>query len=268
MTTQRYEASAILNNQGVEAINAGDLGRACELLVRALHSVRGSLESTAAADRDDPPTPTITSRPSCPVITSERCTATGSTPLSPPSSNTSGEHSSMFLVYSMGVPIEMPSDRNAMDLDCRVYSGTIIFNLALVHHLKGLLGSTKVQQQALHNAMSLYEKCYVLVIGFLHELSHETNLDHVRAGRSSVRLLTMALLNNMVHLSWEFMNYHQSQDTFYALIEFALSSSSSSSSSYEDPHTSSNTNAVEELKQSFLLNAMIHHNRAPIAAAA
>jgi hypothetical protein len=264
---QQYEASAILNNQGVEAINAGDLGRACELLLRALHSVRGSLESTAAVNRDEPHTATITtSRPSSPV-SSEKCTSM-STPLSTPSS--SGEHSSMFLVYTKGVPIEMPSDRNytAVTLDCRVFSGTIIYNLALVHHLKGIPGSTKVQQHALKSAMSLYEKCYVLVTGFLHELSHETNPEHVLAGRSSVRLLTMALLNNMGHLSWEFMDYHQSQDMFYALIEFALSSSSSSSSTYEATHTTTNGLVVEELKQSFLLNAMIHHNRAPIAAAA
>ena len=123
-------------------------------------------------------------------------------------------------------------------------SAIIIFNLAVVYHVKAV-GESVSQGPRLCKAKSLYEKSYLLLA--------DCNVLACAGGNPTIDLLSMALLNNLAQITYELTEYDSSQLYFQELVRFAHSVS---------PDAYGNCSIatfMDYQKSSFLLNAMFLH---------
>lgn len=125
-------------------------------------------------------------------------------------------------------------------IDTTVASSIVLFNLALVHHLKGLNESSSL---CLSKAHSFYFKGYQLLAG--------TGMELGSSGNPVVDLLSMALLNNAAQVGRELCYKQISQETFKQLVRVANQVNA------VDYGESSIAVFMEQVKCDFLLNAIV-----------
>jgi tetratricopeptide (TPR) repeat protein len=137
-------------------------------------------------------------------------------------------------------------------INTTVISTIVIFNLALVYHIKGL-HEKALTDARLHKAHSLYTKAYLLL--------NDAGVTFGSTGNAVVDLLSMAVSNNLAQVSYELLSYEESRAHFDSLIRFALTVVPGR---YEDQYVGS---VMDQQKSNFLLNAIILHapNLAPAA---
>jgi tetratricopeptide (TPR) repeat protein len=107
-----------------------------------------------------------------------------------PPAATGGDHSSFF-VYRHALKVNISGGMDsAKDMDI-VISAIIIFNMALLYHLKGIRENTASKYHA--KSMRLYNMSLELL----------KNLDNNSSHHEDVVLLQVACWNNMSHISYE-----------------------------------------------------------------
>ena len=163
------------------------------------------------------------------------------------------EESSVPFVHSNAINVIPSPHAYSPDelINTTVVSSIILFNLALVYHLKGLEASGESTMR-LAKARSLYQKSQLLLADARVPLSS--------TGNPVIDMLVMALYNNLAQASFEMSIYEDSRVYFEGLIRFALTVTPSR---YGDASIAS---MIDQQKSNFLLNAIILH--APKLAAA
>ena len=126
------------------------------------------------------------------------------------------------------------------NIDTIVASSIVLFNLALVYHLKGL---NETSSRCLSKAHSFYFKSYQLLAG--------TGMNLGGSGNPAVDLVSMALLNNAAQVGRELCYKKISQETFEQLVRVA---SQVNAAGYGE---SSIAVFMEQVKCDFLLNAIV-----------
>jgi hypothetical protein len=159
-------------------------------------------------------------------------------------------------VYSRGMRmLTAPGDCFSHDLvqDGTIRSAIVVYNLALVFHLKGF---NKNEALHLQKAKHLYEHSYQLLVDTIRPFGGGPT------GNASVDLLVLALMNNLAEISLEMSGYYDdTRAMFEHLLEFAVSTRSRE---YGEEEVSA---FMEQESSYFLLNASIL-GLAPAAAAA
>jgi tetratricopeptide (TPR) repeat protein len=242
MNTLQYEVTVEANNNGVAYLEAGDFHKALESFSVALKHTMGDLDPNRSAgiddlsahsdnhgapsERQESMAPPASTRPVARVTTSE--TKSASAPFA----------------YARGINlIPYASAYSLNDLiNTTVVSSIIIFNLSIIYHLKGLEGRS-MGRTRLHKAKSLYQKS--------HRLLADAGVPLGSTGNPVVDMLSMALYNNLAHVSYELQGYDESKAFFQNLIRFALTVLPSK---YGDPQVGL---LLDQQKSNFLLNAII-----------
>lgn len=135
-------------------------------------------------------------------------------------------------------------------VDVTVASSIVLFNLALIHHIKGLKESSS---RYLLKAESFYCRSYQLLV--------DTGLDLGRSGNPVIDFISMALLNNAAQVGRELCHSELSREQFQKLLKVATQVNAAS---YGD---SSIAVFMEETKNDFLLNAIVLCDQSRAAAA-
>ena len=128
-------------------------------------------------------------------------------------------------------------------INTTVISTLVIFNLAVVYHIKGL-HEKNLSDRRLLKAHSLYTKAHLLL--------HDAGVSF-STGNAVVDLLSMAVANNVANVCYELSRYDESRRYFDGLIRFALTVVPGR---YGDQYVGS---VMDQQKSNFLLNAIILH---------
>jgi hypothetical protein len=137
--------------------------------------------------------------------------------------------------------------------DGTIRSAIIVYNVALVFHLKGF---NEASQAALQKAKHQYESSYQLLEETISSFGGGPT------GNASIDLLVMALMNNLAEISLEMSGYYDvTRAMFEHLLQFAVSTGYIG---YGDEEVST---FMQQESSYFLLNATIL-GLAPAAAAA
>ncbi|CAB9526548.1 expressed unknown protein [Seminavis robusta] len=244
------QAAADLNNVAVAYLERGDLRRALELFRTALRTTMGELRPAGAPPLVPPPMP--------PQEQQHQAAGQG------PANNDNRQHPrdtkpefnspGTPFVHCQGFGIVGTPGSYSPDplINTTVISTIIIFNLAVVYHLKGL-HEKALNESRLHKARSLYVKAHLLL--------NDAGVSYGSTGNAVVDLLSMAVSNNLAQVSYELSSYDESRAHFDGLIRFALTVVPSR---YGDRYVGS---IMDQQKSNFLLNAIILHapNLAPAA---
>jgi tetratricopeptide (TPR) repeat protein len=178
------------NNLGVAYLETADFGRALECFRSALIKFTDPELSSALAEYDS-------------SSHKERlCVQT-------PDSSTIFAYTNGIILMSHALAYSPDEVANK-----NVVASIILFNLALVNHLKGL-GSPSQRRLLLDKAARLYEQSHGLLL--------EVGVARIATGNCVVDVLCMALFNNMAHVAFELSAYPASRLLFDSLISFALS---------------------------------------------
>jgi hypothetical protein len=149
-----------------------------------------------------------------------------------------------------------------MRINATIVASIVVFNLAIVCHLKGLEagggpGSAATASARLNRAKLLYERSQRLLADALgYSLCFSR-------GSPVADMLTMASINNLALLHYETAQYDESKHYFDQLIQYT--STMSSSPSCRDDYVAS---MMDRIKSNFLLNAIILQNKPSLAPAA
>lgn len=127
-------------------------------------------------------------------------------------------------------------------VNATIVSSIIIFNLSIIYHLKGLEAGDR-SVQLLNKARSLYQKCQSLVA--------DAGVPLGATGNPVIDMLSMALYNNLAHVSFEMDCYGDSRLYFEHLIQVSLTVVPES---YGDAYSGI---LLDQQKSHFLLNAII-----------
>jgi hypothetical protein len=127
-------------------------------------------------------------------------------------------------------------------VNATIVSSIIIFNLSIIYHLKGLEAGDR-SVHLLDKARSLYQKC--------HSLIADAGVPLGATGNPVIDMLSMALYNNLAHVSFEMDCYGDSRQYFEHLIRFSLTVVPES---YGDAYVGV---LLDQQKSHFLLNAII-----------
>jgi tetratricopeptide (TPR) repeat protein len=257
-----YQLAAELNNLGGAYLEAGQLKKSMELFRDALRytlcdlqpqedgSGKGSFPASPPASlcQYDAPMgkPASLGEASLPPMTRLSVPASAEYEGVP-------SPSSVPFVHSHAINV-IPSP-NAYSTDTlvntTVVSSIVLFNLGIVYHLKGLVGTGEATMR-LAKARSLYHKSQLLLV--------DAGVPPSSTGNPVIDMLCMALYNNLAQVSFEMLSYNDSRSYFEHLIQFALTVVPSR---YGDATIAA---LVDQQKSNFLLNAIILH--APKLAAA
>jgi hypothetical protein len=205
------ETIADWNNRGGDCLQRGDLVRALDCFREAHSQLSASHRSATAkavvgdSEEDATLTSTNTSRVSVPPSTT---TTTDLTFIPDDATNHYQTAPSTTTVYTEAIPIPTGKGSFASDQSIEYFnmcsSSCIVFNVALIYHLKALMevNCHKRQQQML-KAKSLYDKCTRLIFaqGIGYCVSKHPILD----------LLSMAVLNNYAHVSYELYEFEKTK---------------------------------------------------------
>lgn len=251
--TMSFPLAAELNNLGVVRLNEGDLRGALDLFRESLSYTAGELTSSTGV-------PTSSSSSAAPVspgpVTSVQFTnlkdttveeATSASvvanPTVPPLDGPQVILSTPF-VHSKGIDvIPMPNAYSSdVLINTAIVSSIVVFNLAVVCHLKGLEGGPAANIRLL-KAKSLYERSQRLLM--------DACIPCHSIGNPVTDMISMASLNNMAQLNYETGHYEESKQCFEQLIRFA---STIVPALYGDPYVGS---LMYHTKSNFLLNAII-----------
>jgi tetratricopeptide (TPR) repeat protein len=127
-------------------------------------------------------------------------------------------------------------------VNATIVSSIIIFNLSIIYHLKGLEAGDR-SVHLLKKARALYQKC--------HGLIADAGVPLGATGNPVIDMLSMALYNNLAHVSFEMDCYGDSRRYFEHLIRFSLTVVPES---YGDAYVGV---LLDQQKSHFLLNAII-----------
>jgi hypothetical protein len=224
---------AQLNNLGVACLERGDFGHSFHLFREALASsmAMGEAEAHQQPCRSDP-APTLLSN----TTSTSDCTSwpLSSSPLRISSAVTTDHaatafqewnagsdllavhhfHAQGFLIEGTSVSSSLPQQQQQEQLslvDTTICSSIIIFNLALLHHLRAKASPTLWdQQQFTSRATTLYKNCCVLLFepsGMDYWSSSLSSTATAASGAAAhnpvLDILRMAVLTNSAHLQFE-----------------------------------------------------------------
>ena len=235
------QAVAGRNNLGVSCIDSGDVQSALDHFSAALKYTMGDLDAIDGGGQDDLNKPcnflvTLPSEADAnlhakPAIVSRRSNGVA-TPVSLP------------FVYTRGINVIPCAGAYSSDplINMTIMSSIIIFNISIVYHLKGLEEESSGRFR-LSKAKSLYEKSRRL-------LSH-AGVPLNATGNPVIDVLSMALYNNLAHVSFELRLFVESRNCFDRLIRFALTVVPLR---YGDHYVAT---LLDQQKSNFLLNAII-----------
>lgn len=241
-----------LNNRGVAYLEKGNFSKAFTLF-------RDALRNTMDQLRDTPPSEEAQALSSTQSQVQAHETGRiwrtkGMEALASSKSSKSERHfSHCDFVFSRG--ITLMEERGAYSanhvVDATVASSIVLFNLALIHHMKGLNESSS---KYLVKAESFYCRSYQMMV--------DTGLDLGRNGNPVIDFLSMVLLNNAAQVGRELCHSELSQDHFQQLM---LVATQVNTASYGEG--SSIASFIEEQRTNFLLNAIAlrDQNLAPAA---
>jgi len=248
------------NNLGVASREEGDLRSALEHFSLALKFTMGDLEpaqsSRTANNKRSAPAQTFPEYCAAAVEQEQKKRAldSGSNAQAPTpaeaahakarASPCGAEPASAPFAYTRGINLIPCLGAYSPDplVNTTVISSIIIFNLSIIYHLKGLEGSNQSVMR-LSKAKTLYQKSY-------HLLS-DAGVPMESTGNPVIDMLSMALFNNLAHVSYEMGCYSESRNFFDYLIRFALTVIPSR---YVDAYVGS---LLDQQKSNFLLNAII-----------
>jgi hypothetical protein len=246
---------AQLNNLGVACLERGDFGHSFHLFREALASsmALGEVEAHHQPSRFNP-APTLLSN----ISSTSDCASwpLSSSPLRISSAAVTTDHAetarlagqykgedtgSDFLAvhhfHAQGFLIEAPSASSSSCssplqqqgqlslVDTTICSSIIIFNLALLHHIRAKASSTlRDQQQLTSRATSLYKNCCNLLFepSFMDYLSSTSS--GVAAHNPVLDILGMAVLTNSAHVQFELvLDFDMSEFYQYQLVRYLYS---------------------------------------------
>jgi hypothetical protein len=130
-----YEQAARLNNEGVSALLGGDIQTAVAAMTKSIKLMKQELSSNSAED-------------------SKSINSTAGSEQEVRSVEIPDTDSSETIVFNQAILI--PSDGEQNEVDTRVYTAAVIFNLALAHHVKASRGDASCMVKA--------EKLYTMVV--------------------------------------------------------------------------------------------------------
>jgi hypothetical protein len=276
-----YQAAVLLNRTGIDFLNNGDLGNALLSFRDALSSAVAHLQSLEAKEVPSMSPKEDAMMAHLPVHASSRIEPGEDTVMSgrdvdhPKLPHTAVlEENHRFLlaqsvstmtaatgtiattpfIHARGLPIlEMTGVYSAdSTVNASCTSAILIFNLALVHHLKAMQGgcgsSSRCSMKWLAKAKSLYEYSLTLI----PEVQWGAGVLEGASASPVMDLLCMALFNNLAHVCFELLNYAESSMFFSELIGFASTVIPSAYGGGDD-HLAL---CMEGIKNNFLLNAI------------
>ena len=230
-----------LNNRGVAYLEKGNLNKAFTFFRYALRNTMTLLESNLEAPKRSMVQGTRRAWKNKGLqafVTSKPLTRRVASPCE--------------FMYSQGITLLEEPDAYSLDdaVNMTVTSSIVLFNLALLHHIKGLQESTS---RYLVKAEAFYSRSYQLLVG--------TGLELGGSGNPVIDLVSMALLNNAAHVGRELCHSERSQENFRKLMKLAVQVNTTT---YGDSAIST---FMEEAKNGFLLNAIVlsDQSRAPAA---
>jgi hypothetical protein len=249
------QRAAELNNLGVVQLSQGDLRGALDRLRESLSFTSGSLiapysSQTSTNSLMAVPASTIgTSRP----VTSLRVAAHHTAPFTPTATHSASSagvarhnyyHVSPFL-HSKGISMlpMVAAYSSDIHVNMAIVSSIVIFNMAIVCHLKGLEGGPESNSKLLR-AKSLYERSQRL-------LTDASIPGDYSLGNPVTDMIAMASTNNLAQLNFEMMQYDESCNCFDRLIRFACTIVPGH---YGNAYVGS---LMDQAKSNFLLNAII-----------
>jgi Tetratricopeptide repeat len=246
--------AAELNNLGVVRLSQGDLRGALDLFRESLSYTAGSLSpyslppsSTNSAKEDVAVHAATTTGTSSPTNLSDPAAHHPSSPyVAPPPHH--HHHVTMVstpFVHSNGINVIPMATAYSSDIliNMAIVSSIVVFNLAIVCHLKGLEGGPASNSRLL-KAKSLYERSQRL-------LTDVSIPGHYSLGNPVTDMIAMASLNNLAQLNYEMSQYEESRNCFDRLVGFACTIVPGQ---YGDAYVGS---LMDRTKSSFLLNAII-----------
>jgi len=228
--------STVLNNSGVACFQAGDLSSSLNLFREALQA---TISGLAPPDHGK--------GTSAPSAGSARAQAFGGLPAQESPSCTTEESVNTLHAYTRAINLIPQETAYAEDnlVNTTIESSIILFNLALVYHVKGLEGFDNSSLSMLLKARSLYLKAKCLLeeagIPMDQSLGHQPVLD----------ILIMAIHNNLGQSAYHLNEFDDSQSRFRDLSLYA--SSLKPERFAHDPETKA---LLEWHKSMFLMNAM------------
>lgn len=230
------QVAAELNNVAVAYLEAGDLRNALSLFRVSLRTAMGDFRPGEAppAVPQMPAPPSAVDENGQPVAGSQRAkSAEFSNPSTP-------------FIHAQGFGIVGTAGAYSPDplVNSTIISTIVIFNLAVVYHIKGL-HEKALSESRLVKAHSLYAKALLLL--------HDAGVTFGSTGNAVVDLLSMAVSNNLAHVCFELSSYDESRAYFDGLIRFALTVVPGR---YGDQYVGS---VMDQQKSNFLLNAIILH---------
>jgi len=252
------EVVADRNNRGVAYLEAGDLRQALEYFSEALKYIMGDL-GHQRRQQD----PTVAAAPAAlqrsgSAVEEVKTVTLPDAPPRPSSPQPFSDHpkprscsdptkalpTSIPFAYARGINLIPCPSVYSPDLliNTTIISSIIIFNLSIIYHLKGLEGNGMCVMR-LRKAKTLYQKS--------HHLLMDAGVPMSSTGNPVIDMLTMALFNNMAHVSYEMGRYDDSRRYFDHLIRFALTVVPAR---YGDAYVG---NLLDQQKSNFLLNAII-----------
>ena len=167
-------------------------------------------------------------------------------------SKSSDRRLSSDYMFAQGVTLMEESGAYSLDnvVDVTVASSIVLFNLALIHHIKGLKQNSS---KYLVKAESFYCRSYQLLV--------DTGLDLGCSGNPVIDFVSMALLNNAAQVGRELCHSELSQQQFHRLMKVATQVNAASYGN------GAIANFMEETKNDFLLNAIVLCDQSRAAAA-
>jgi len=217
-----YQVTAALNNHGVACFQCGDLPNALDLFRRALQSTIGNIQPV-----QEQPVPkaglSSPSMSSSSTPMSSSASGSSNNGVCPPSSGNAQQREdspqmSIMHAYTRMINL-IPSDgAYAHDplVNATIVSAIILFNLALVYHVKGMESGClydNASQARLLKARSLYIKVRTL----LTEAGISSTMS---TGNPVIDILTMAVFNNLGQTAYYLSEFCQSQTHFEDLIAY------------------------------------------------
>lgn len=260
-----------LNNLGVVRLNQGDLRGALDLFRESLSYTAGNLRPSSTPttapgpSKNASPTAAADASRSTPIV--PHLTPNASIPATPPTPAESTQPDSAAdvmkmstttspFMHSKGINVLPMANAYSPDMliNTVIVSSIVVFNLAIVCHLKGLEGG-HASSSRLFRAKSLYERSQCLLA--------DANVPcHYSHGNPVTDMIYMASYNNLAQLHYETAQYAESKHCFDRLIHFA---ETMSPAKYGDAYVGS---LMDLTKSNFLLNAIILQKQPGLAPAA
>jgi tetratricopeptide (TPR) repeat protein len=244
-----YQVAVEENNLGVSFLESGDLRGALERFSVALKLTMGDLDPLASTERDPTLDVPMTSVEETQVLShgSEECSEPPTTTRPKARDVSSLQEAKMIsapFAYGRGINLIPHATAYSPDplINTTIVSSIIIFNLSIIYHLKGLEGRS-MSDLRLRKARSLYQKA--------HNLLADAGVPLGATSNPVIDMLSMALFNNLAHVSFEMQAYDDSRRYFDKLIRFALTVVPAR---YGDAYVGS---LLDQQKSNFLLNAII-----------